>query len=210
MLLPSGSRTTRSGRRRPVSDHRPGCSSKSQRCSMPASSTTRRSCISPQRPRTEGVRSARDKRVGGAAEGGNLLGRAARSDAVRSFSTAPSRSCTCFIVSVSGCTSASIACLRASICAVDCLVRPSKAVRARSRKAPRLLFERFGGQRLERVAQVQLGLVEQRLRGAERRLLPLELVPQPLVVLARRGQLAGRAPRGHRPARGRRATRAMR
>ena len=37
-----------------------GCSSKSQRRSMPAISTTRRSCISPQRPRTAGVRSARD------------------------------------------------------------------------------------------------------------------------------------------------------
>ena len=39
------------------------CSSKSQYSSMPAISTTRRSCISPQRPRTVGVRSARTRLV---------------------------------------------------------------------------------------------------------------------------------------------------
>jgi hypothetical protein len=48
------------GLSRPLSLRSGGCSSKSQRGSMPAISTTRRSCISPHRPRTAGVRNARD------------------------------------------------------------------------------------------------------------------------------------------------------
>ena len=43
------------------------------------------------------------QRVRGGAEGGNLLAAGRRTPCA--FSTAPSRSCTCFIVSVSGCTS---------------------------------------------------------------------------------------------------------
>ena len=57
--LPPGRRTTRSGRSTPpVGVARVACSTKSQYESIPASSTTRRSWISPQRPRTCGARSA--------------------------------------------------------------------------------------------------------------------------------------------------------
>ena len=56
---PSASVTTRSGRTpAPWSLVPPGCSTKSQCSSRPATSTTRRSCTSPHRPRTCGVRSA--------------------------------------------------------------------------------------------------------------------------------------------------------
>ena len=58
MFLPPASRTTMSGRNAPSSVVTPTCSSKSQRELIPASSTTRRSCISPQRPRASGRRSA--------------------------------------------------------------------------------------------------------------------------------------------------------
>ena len=57
MLRSPGRRTTRSGRSRPSSPV--VCSSKSQYGAMPASSTTRRSCTSPHRPRTPGLLSAR-------------------------------------------------------------------------------------------------------------------------------------------------------
>ena len=53
-----GSRTTRSGRSTPSSPRTDTCSSKSQRSSMPACSTTRRSCSSPHWPRACGRRSA--------------------------------------------------------------------------------------------------------------------------------------------------------
>ena len=60
MFLPPASRTTMSGRATPPSAvaRRLTCSSKSQRALIPASSTTRRSCISPHRPRASGRRSA--------------------------------------------------------------------------------------------------------------------------------------------------------
>ncbi len=54
MVLPAGSRTSRSGRRRPSSPNRVVCAVKSQWSSIPAISTTRRSWISPQLPRTAG------------------------------------------------------------------------------------------------------------------------------------------------------------
>ena len=47
-----------SGRIRPESESDVTCSSKSQCSSIPAISTTRRSCNSPQRPRVWGERSA--------------------------------------------------------------------------------------------------------------------------------------------------------
>ena len=50
--------TTKSGRSIWPSDTAAVCSSKSQYGNIPAASTTRRSCISPQRPRTVGARSA--------------------------------------------------------------------------------------------------------------------------------------------------------
>ena len=62
-------------------------------------------------------------------------------------------------------------------------------------KGATVAVQRFGGKRAERVAQVQLGLVQERLRGAERRLLLLELAPEPLVVLACRGQFSGKPAR---------------
>ncbi len=55
---PPGSRTSRSGRCRPLSPSQVVCSVKSQCSTMPAISTTRRSCSSPQRPRTDGARRA--------------------------------------------------------------------------------------------------------------------------------------------------------
>src|SRR3954449_8089420 len=56
---PSARVTTRSGRTpAPSSLTAEGCSTKSQCSSSPATSTTRRSCTSPQRPRTCGVRRA--------------------------------------------------------------------------------------------------------------------------------------------------------
>ena len=59
MLLPPGSLTTMSGRsRRPVSSRSLSCSWKSQCWIIPASSTTRFSCTSPQRPRMCGARRA--------------------------------------------------------------------------------------------------------------------------------------------------------
>ena len=54
---------------------RSACSVKSQCSTMPAISTTRRSCISPHRPRACGARSARDQRAGLVC---SCLGRAAR------------------------------------------------------------------------------------------------------------------------------------
>ncbi len=52
--LPPGSRTTTSGRsRRSSAPVAVTCSSKSQRASIPACSRTRRSCTSPQEPRTD-------------------------------------------------------------------------------------------------------------------------------------------------------------
>ena len=60
-VRPPGRRTTRSGRSRPSSPSTLCCSWKSQWSSMPAISTTRRSCSSPQRPRTCGARSARTR-----------------------------------------------------------------------------------------------------------------------------------------------------
>ena len=58
MFLPPASRTTMSGRSMPSGVATATCSSKSQRALIPASSTTRRSCISPQRPLASGRRSA--------------------------------------------------------------------------------------------------------------------------------------------------------
>ena len=58
MFLPPASRTTMSGRSVPSPPRTVTCSSKSQRALIPASSTTRRSCISPQRPRASGRRRA--------------------------------------------------------------------------------------------------------------------------------------------------------
>ena len=59
MFLPPASRTTMSGRARPPSaPSTVTCSSKSHRALIPASSTTRRSCISPHRPRASGRRRA--------------------------------------------------------------------------------------------------------------------------------------------------------
>src|ERR1017187_2408670 len=58
MHLPPGRRTSISGRSRPSSDVTVVWVSKSQWSSMPAISTTRRNWISPQCPRTLGVRSA--------------------------------------------------------------------------------------------------------------------------------------------------------
>src|SRR5215468_7493751 len=58
MFLPPARRTTMSGRSAPSSVASPTCSSKSQRELIPASSTTRRSCISPHRPRASGRRRA--------------------------------------------------------------------------------------------------------------------------------------------------------
>src|SRR5690349_18744558 len=58
MFLPPASRTTRSGRTGPSGVATVTCSSKSQRAVIPASSTTRRSWSSPQRPRASGRRSA--------------------------------------------------------------------------------------------------------------------------------------------------------
>ena len=55
---PPGMCTIMSGRRRPSSVVVDRCSSKSQCSSMPAVSTARRSCISPQRPRVCGERRA--------------------------------------------------------------------------------------------------------------------------------------------------------
>ncbi len=52
-----------SGRSRPSSVAISNCVAKSQCSSMPAISTTRRSVISPQRPRVAGVRSALTSRV---------------------------------------------------------------------------------------------------------------------------------------------------
>ena len=58
MLLPPTSRTTRSGRSTPSAVVTEACSVKSQRSVIPASSTHRRSCSSPHRPRACGLRSA--------------------------------------------------------------------------------------------------------------------------------------------------------
>ena len=58
MFLPPASRTTMSGRSVPSGVATATCSSKSQRALIPASSTTRRSCSSPQRPLASGRRSA--------------------------------------------------------------------------------------------------------------------------------------------------------
>ena len=57
-FLPPGRWTTMSGRIRPLSASEVTCSSKSQCSSMPAISTTRRSCSSPHRPRVWGERRA--------------------------------------------------------------------------------------------------------------------------------------------------------
>ena len=74
ICLPPGRWTIRSGRRRPLSPCSGGCSSKSQRRSIPAISTTRRSCISPQRPADRRRAQRARQRVGGRAERADLLG----------------------------------------------------------------------------------------------------------------------------------------
>ena len=55
-----------------------------------------------------------------------------------------------------------------------------------------IVLERFGGQRLERVAQTHVCRLEQRVRGRDRLLLTRNLVSQPLVVLFGRSQLRSR------------------
>ena len=52
-----------------------------------------------------------------------------------------------------------------------------------------IVLERLGGERLKRLAQPRVRLVEQLLRGAERLLVPFNLLAQPLVVLLDRGEL---------------------
>jgi hypothetical protein len=70
---------------------------------------------------------------------------------------------------------------------VSTLVRLERRAREiEERRA--VVLERLRGQRLERLAQPRVGLVEQLLRRSERRLLTVDLVPQPLVVLPDGGQ----------------------
>ncbi len=116
MQRSSGMRTSRSGRSAPPSTATWVCSVKSQCSDMPASSTTRRSVISPQRPRTSGRRKAVDRL---------RVSRCRRSCTFTRFSICPdslpevsrrsrSSACDCSSCLASACFNGSTSCLMAS------------------------------------------------------------------------------------------------
>ncbi len=116
---------------------------------MPAISTTRRNCISPQRPRTVGVRSARTRLVVSARSCVWLRPIASSSEEIsapvsmRFFSTSPSFKSTCCSTSRMGVTSSSKACwvreisVAASLSGPTCAPTPaSGTLRCCLRAAP--------------------------------------------------------------------------
>ena len=103
---------------------------------MPAISTTRRSCISPQRPRTAGVRSARDSVFGRGPERGDLLGEPrVGGDAL-----------------VLGFAQTGVHAFQ-RVC--DGLLEAGERCLGQIEKRRAIVLERLGRQRLERVAQPQ-------------------------------------------------------
>jgi hypothetical protein len=161
MLLPSGRRTIRSGRCRPASDHSPRLL-----VEVAAVEHARKLDDAPQlhlapapahRRRAQRTR----QRVGGRAERGELLVEL-RERRRALFSTMPSRSCTSFTVSLSGCT----------------------AVRARSKKALRLVCSAPAASDWKASRMVARFLSAARL--ARRRLTPA-VVRLPAASIGRRG-----------------------
>ena len=156
-----------SGRRRPSSPATVVCSSKSQCSSMPASSTTRRSCISPQRPRTAGALQRAHQAAGRVAQlllrrrrSSSAAGAARRRRCRARSSIARICSSTFSSDARTGPTIPSIACCcaalprlqlgRRSLCARRRAARwPASGSPPGSRAAPRR-------QRLERVAELRL------------------------------------------------------
>ena len=137
---------------------------------MPAISTTRRSCISPQRPRTAGVRSARDNAF--------VVDPSA---ATCSVSRAYAGHAVVFGLGQT--------CVHSFERVGDGLLEARERRLGKIEKRRAIVLERFGRQRLEGVAQTHVCRVEQRLRGLDRLLLTRNLFSQPLVVLFGRSQL---------------------
>ena len=175
------------------------CSMKSQYSIIPASSTTRFSCSSPQRPRTPGRLSAS---VSGASRRADP-GRRCRASTIRCISCAPlstrrrsesliSRS-TCSSVFAIGASRSSIAFLRASM-SPAASVRASRMRRFGQREERFVVgFQRVGAERLKRVAQLGFGVLVGREPLGVNRAIFLELGLQPR--LSRPGRRASRRSR---------------
>jgi hypothetical protein len=97
---------------------------------------------------------------------------------------------------LSGCTSSSIAFWRPSRSSLAACWNSVSEVFASSRNDWLLLAQRLGRQRRERLAQLRLGVLEQRELLGRRAALGLELGGQPRRVLPRRLEVARRGRQG--------------
>ena len=180
MFLPPASRTTMSGRCGPSAVLTLTCSSKSHRALIPASSTTRRSCISPHRPRASGRRKAVTRDWVWARSWSELCRAmwtcSASAACERCRAASDSRSCVSTLarVSFSGSTRCSTAAWRLSSSPAAVALAAAQPALGDFQEPPRAQVQRLRRQRLEPLGQLP---VDQRGPLAARCARPAPPVP---------------------------------